>query len=780
MHASYNATPPALVEDSESTLDAVRGVVRFLQLLQRRIHVVGAIALAAFAIGLVYFLLAPREYESTAKLMIRQQAPDQVSSISEQSSSDTIMASQRELVRSAKVVQAAIDALPAEYRVDLINAPPRDWVDEIADRLHATAIRKTEHMEVRYRSADPEAASAVVAAVIDSYIRFVEKSHRNGAADVLEALKGERDQLNRKLSDKQQSLQTFRQRIGHLAMQPDSGVVEPIISRALMLNESVMRAQEKRLELEASLATVQQAIANGEDLRRHLALIEEAVGQQMLLAALGLGKEDAELLVKQQQSLLEAEGELRRISPYLGPGHPKTIALTKQIAATRQYLASYHANAGQKFDAMGSGELAPLLQNMLAQSVTQARTREHQLLVSFEQARAQAVRQSGDLAQLQMLEREVARIEKQHDVLFEKIAAVDIHQVQAPIRVLTVQDPLPNEAPVSPKLHVALGGATVLGLILGAMVVYVQDLLDDRFGSPEEMASQLGVPVLSLVRTLETTGGVGLDAVQMHHGGDDAELEAFRTLRTALALSGDASDRLVISSAEPSDGKTTVSANLAVSFAQVGKRTLVIDADMRRPGMTTLMNLKGQPGLTDLLLAEGSVSQLAEQVLHKTAIERLDIISAGPRRPDPAELLAGPNFADLLAWADGRYDQVLIDCPPVLAVSDAQIVGRLVDGVILVVSPEKNHRRLVSRACESFVAASVNLFGVVANRISEKTGSGYGYGYGYGYSYGVDEQDDEVIAHESDQPSAVIAADWNELAGGAKLADDFGEQQRAA
>jgi len=126
------------------------------------------------------------------------------------------------------------------------------------------------------------------------------------------------------------------------------------------------------------------------------------------------------------------------------------------------------------------------------------------------------------------------------------------------------------------------------------------------------------------------------------------------------------------------------------------------------------------------------------------------VLPAGIRCPNPAELLSGPRFAELLAWADAHYDQILVDCPPVLAVSDAQIVGRLVDGAILVVRPDKNHRRVVMRAVDSFQATECHLLGVVANGIAPG-GEGYGYGYGYGYEYGYGH--DEEVAEENSVPS---------------------------
>jgi hypothetical protein len=120
-----------------------------------------------------------------------------------------------------------------------------------------------------------------------------------------------------------------------------------------------------------------------------------------------------------------------------------------------------------------------------------------------------------------------------------------------------------------------------------------------------------------------------------------------------------------------------------------------------------------------------------------TGLPGLDILPAGPRRPNPAEMLSGPRLPEVLAWAESAYDQVLIDSPPALAATDASIVGRLVDGLVLVVQPKKNQRRLVMRAAESLTAVGVRLFGVVVNRISgDKSDSVYGYGSGYGYGYG--------------------------------------------
>jgi Mrp family chromosome partitioning ATPase len=167
------------------------------------------------------------------------------------------------------------------------------------------------------------------------------------------------------------------------------------------------------------------------------------------------------------------------------------------------------------------------------------------------------------------------------------------------------------------------------------------------------------------------------------------------------------------------------------------------------------MDMKGQPGLSDLLVSDEPVIEQVRQLLRPQPLEGLDFLSAGPRRPNPAEMLAGPRLADLLAWAESEYDQILIDGPPALAATDASIIGRLVDGIVLVVQPRKNQRRLVVRAAEGLRDVGAKLLGIVANRIGDENedklygySSGYGYGYGYGYGgYGHDPDESKAAAN---------------------------------
>lgn len=781
--SNENLAAPLVTDVAESApaSDWVFTLLHWLRIARyRKSTIIASLCVATIA-GAAYYALAPRYFASSAKLLIIQRSGDQLAMVSEQQSLENTMATHQELVTSPVVIQAALEHLLPEHRVDLLNTPPQLWNEEIAKRLSASTTRRTNFIQVSYRSLSPEAAAGVVSAVVQSYLGFVDGTHKGTASEVLAGLTQELNAVKQLVAAKQQQLQSFRQQIGSVTVRSGDGIVHPTVQRALQLSEALTKAQEERLSVERQYEGIRQAVATGSDLQPYLAGLEETVGKQMMVSALGLTTEDLELIRDQQQKLFDAQQELKSLSQYFGPAHPKVTELNERVRSIENYLASYRANSGNRLTSFGSQELGPLVQSMLSQSVVQSQRKEQQLKEAFETARNQAARESGDVVRLESLEREVRRLERQQDVLVDRIANIDLRQLQAPIQATVVKEPLPDEVPVSPQLrHVAVL-ALFGGLSVGALIVYIQDVLDDRFSSPEEMMAQLSVPVLAMVRELEPLGGAGLASLHTHVHPRAVEAEAFRTLRTALTLSAGSSDRILISSSEPGDGKTTVSGNLAVSFAQAGKRTLVIDADLRKPGMTARFDLKKIPGVAEVLLADEAVSDIAPQLVQHTELENFDVLPAGARQPNPSELLSGPRLSELLAWAESRYDRVLVDCPPVLAVSDAQIVGRLVDGAILVVRPEKNHRRLVVRACESFHATGTNVLGVVANGLSATANGRYGYGYGYGDGYGYGhEQDGESEIPPIESTPEPITLRMADLVNDASVADSLPLHRKAA
>jgi len=213
--------------------------------------------------------------------------------------------------------------------------------------------------------------------------------------------------------------------------------------------------------------------------------------------------------------------------------------------------------------------------------------------------------------------------------------------------------------------------------------------------------------------------------------------EAYRSLRTNLAFARahDALRTIVLTSPGPADGKSTTVANLAITFAQQGQKTLLIDADLRRAVLDQLFAAPREPGLTDVLVGRARLPDVVSQ----TEIPNLDVLGSGPFPPNPSELLGSKAMRDTLQEAREAYDMVLLDSPPLLAVTDAAVLSTMVDGAILVVRMGSTARTSVRRAKSQLHTVHGHLIGTVLNDVDFRAGLyGGGYGYYYYYYYGQD------------------------------------------
>jgi capsular exopolysaccharide synthesis family protein len=173
---------------------------------------------------------------------------------------------------------------------------------------------------------------------------------------------------------------------------------------------------------------------------------------------------------------------------------------------------------------------------------------------------------------------------------------------------------------------------------------------------------------------------------------------------------------------------------------------------MRRPGLTKQFAYRGQKGLSTILRDKRSFDDCFAENIISTEMELLDVMPSGPRPMNPVELLGDARMSELLAWAESRYDRILIDAPPALAVADPAVIGRMVDGSILTVRPDRNRKYMVKRAAESLTSLGANILGMVVNQLPPNSDEyGYGYGYGYGYSYGHDQASAHEDNHTHDE-----------------------------
>lgn len=289
--------------------------------------------------------------------------------------------------------------------------------------------------------------------------------------------------------------------------------------------------------------------------------------------------------------------------------------------------------------------------------------------------------------------------------------------------LLSVVEPaLADPAPISPRPLFNTAIAGVLGLLVAIAVAFTVEHLDDTLKKVEDVEAVTGFPTLGMIGQIR--GG----ATRRHMYRLVTILyprspiaEAFRTLRTNIEFTSlDAPIRtLLVTSCVPGEGKTTVACNVAVVFAQSGRRTILVDADLRRPGVHDLFDLPNSFGVTNLLRSD---EVTVEAAMHETEVPNLRVLTTGPLPPNPAELLSSQRMKELIERLTAAADIVVFDSPPVQAVTDAAVLAARLDGTILVIRASRTRRANIQQGRDALARVNAKVLGVVLNQIAERAG----------------------------------------------------------
>jgi capsular exopolysaccharide synthesis family protein len=303
--------------------------------------------------------------------------------------------------------------------------------------------------------------------------------------------------------------------------------------------------------------------------------------------------------------------------------------------------------------------------------------------------------------------------------------------------------------------------ALAAGLALGIALAFTREALDNSLKSSQEMEKLTGLPTLAIVPIGRSSSvhRSGLLTGNGNNGSSSSPIvelsvlrtpgaaisEAYRALRTSVLLSTaeQAPRLLLVTSSQPSEGKTSTSLNLAATLAQKGSSVLLLDADMRRPGLARALNLPASHGLSGILTGAYGFDETILQTVE--GLENLFLLSSGPRPPNPAELLCSMKMERLLLVLRQKFDHVIIDSPPVLPITDATIISTLVDGVIMVVESDSTSRVALNRACRVMEHSGGRILGTVFNKVDVRRD---------GYYYGYSGSKSKAYYHDDDRPAA--------------------------
>lgn len=329
------------------------------------------------------------------------------------------------------------------------------------------------------------------------------------------------------------------------------------------------------------------------------------------------------------------------------------------------------------------------------------------------------------------LETSLAQYRSTYSTLVASYQQVRIAESQALNNIVVAEPAIEPETPIRPRVMTNTLLAAIVGLLLALGAAFLVEYLDDTVKTPDDVSRVSGLSTLGAIARLKDTGGARQLIAWLRTKAPESE--AYRTLRTNIQFSSvDKPVRsLLVTSSSPGEGKSTTTANLAVVMAQTGQKVIVVDTDLRRPVLHKVFGVPNNMGLTTALL--GGDTAPVESYLQPTEIDSLTVLTSGPIPPNPSELLGSHRMGHLVERLTGAADIVIFDSPPVLAVTDAAVMGRQVDGVLLVADAGHTREHALAGATVELQKTGTNLLGVALNRLDTRRG-GYQYYYYYYYS----------------------------------------------
>ena len=364
------------------------------------------------------------------------------------------------------------------------------------------------------------------------------------------------------------------------------------------------------------------------------------------------------------------------------------------------------------------------------------------LEAKIQETQAEIAKKQEDLAnlfsarQIADAQTQIAGLQNKLGTLQANYAALLSNTAQGALNVINIieQAALPI-IPIGPNKAATILLAATIGFILAAGAAYPLEYLDDTMKNPDDVQKALGITTLGAVPVMKVEVGNELSVLTQSQSPSS---EAYRVLRTNLQFAEVERrlDTLLITSPTPGEGKSMTAANLAAALAQGGRRVILVDADLHRPRLHRIFSLRNNTGLTTALINDTSGN--LDDILQDTSVSGLHVLTSGPLPPNAAELLGSTRMRELLADLHTRSDIVVVDSPPVTALSDAAVLATQTDGVLLVLDAGHTRREVAKRAMDALGRVNARVIGALLNRMP---GSGLGYYYYY-YHYGYYNADD--------------------------------------
>jgi succinoglycan biosynthesis transport protein ExoP len=697
---------------------------RYLAMLHKRRGVILTCVLVSLLVAVIYNYTTRPIYQATAQILIDRDTPNVLPSkeIVElaQGGADYYQ-TQYQLLRGRMLAERVVERMQLQKSSEFLTGPllspwerlerrllgkaPSSTVDNdgiplspavaaFRSRVTVEPVVGSRLVNLRFTAYDPQVASQAANNLAQLYIEQSLEFRFTTSTEATGWLGDRIKEQQLKLEFAEKALQAYREKEGLVNLEERQNLIDQKLST---LSTAVLEARTQRISKEAQLSQMRNA--NGQ-LESFPLVMGSGVVQNLKVQLADLQREQAKL------------------SETYGEKHPDMVRVQRELRAVEEKLRAETRN----------------VQRSLEAEYRTAASQEASLNANLESAKQEAQDVNRKAIEFGVLKREVETHQQLYKELLTRNKQSGLESELKTTNIRIVEKAEPPRSPMSPRKNRNYQLALLIGLAMGIGLTVFFEHMDNTLKTPEDVKEHLGLPFLGMVPDVgvKTNGNSPRPSPLILKNPQSAVAEAYRVLRTNLIFSSAETKgrALVVTSANPGEGKTTTVANLASSLALNGAKVLAVDADLRRPTMHQHFGIPKTPGLSDLIVGKCQASE----AIHTTRFKGLQVLPCGYVPPNPAELLGSAAMKQVVDALRSHYDWVLIDTPPILAMADTPVLCPLVEGVILVIGAEVSGRPAIQRAVDQVLGVGGKVIGVVLNKVDLERNSYY-YGQYYGEYY---------------------------------------------
>ncbi|MEA3500518.1 MAG: polysaccharide biosynthesis tyrosine autokinase [Candidatus Marinimicrobia bacterium] len=715
--------------------------------------------LVIISLTLIYTLRSPDIYQSSSLLLIENQNQSFINPFSSMGNSRFDINNEVKILKSRSLSKRTVSTLKNNYNLDSLylfkkGADPDKkslkqrffsifknngngaeaidmnniYIKRLKEIISVETTRETQTINISIESRDPNECAIIVNTFVKEYVKNDLERAASSSGRIKSFLSEQLEKIQNKLSDSENELQQYQQKEGVVNLEENSKIMIEKSSEF----ESIYFTAKAELEI---------AISQIKHLKENLSDKEKDLLNETLRVANPMINFLKQTIASKEANLAEIENQMQGSSVNISSIKDEIKNLQKRLTKETKLLLNSGYIPGPESPFKSNQDIVENILKLETQKISlKARVKEYKKLNDYYLSQLEKLpRKNIDFIRLKRTQQVN---EKLYIMMKEKYEESRISEASKIGSIYVIDKAIPNIDPIKPKKKMNVLIGAILGLGIGFAIAFIKESLDNTIKGKEDL-TKLGVTVLSVIPKIGISKG-------KKHISDSEYLrsklityqeprspisEAFRSFRTNIELTkiDKTLNTFAVTSSTSGEGKTTTIVNLAISFAQFGHKTLLVDADMRKPVINKMFNVDRSPGLSELIIKKSTF----DEAIKKTDIKNLSILPSGNIPPNPSELIGSQKMKDLVKELSEKYDKIFFDAPPVLAVTDPILIGKFVDGLFFVARSEITDIELIKHTLETMQSTKTPLIGGVINEVTSKSllyGKYYHY-YHYHYKY---------------------------------------------